>query len=324
MESNSFNPYQQPATEVLSPDLVTPGPYDDVQPKAWPVAVIVLLSLASYLAATVVAIVIAALTVHGHLSADMFREADGLRKITQSRIGFPLIVIIPQVAMVIPAMLAASLSPLGFRNRLRLVRGHWPLGAWFAAALATPLIGMISSAIVGQFMKDSESLVEMSQIFRELAGGGFLIPLAVLIGATPGICEELLFRGYVQSRLTTRFSAPLGLFLTSVLFAAFHMDLVHSIAVFALGVWLGWICWQSGSIFPAMLAHFVNNSVSVVAVSLGPEPGSDEVSVVLAAIMLCVFSLGTAALVTTILLARRYRLPTHSPISAELAPGSSL
>ncbi|MGV3486018.1 MAG: type II CAAX prenyl endopeptidase Rce1 family protein [Planctomycetaceae bacterium] len=300
-------PMAAASDDILPAVIVPPDGVAAPPPKVWPVPLILVISFLFYLVASVLAVALAAFAVHGHLSPAMFSEPDAMQKITQSRIGFPLIVMIPQIAMIIPALVAAGASSMGLRRRLGLVRGQWPLWAWVTAALATPLIGMISSAIVGLFMQDSESLLEMSHIFRDLADEGFLIPLALLIGATPGICEELLFRGYVQSRLTARFHGVLGILITSIIFAAFHMDLVHSTAVFSLGVWLGWICWQSGSLFPAMLAHFINNAVSVFAVALGPEPGSDEVSLQLAGIMLAVFAIGTGSMFLTIFGAWRYR-----------------
>ena len=278
-------------------------------PRIWTIPVVLIVSLIIYFSASMLAIAIAALVVHGEIDSKVMSDAKFINSLTQSRVGFPLIVFIPQAAMAVPVVFLAMLSPLGFRERLRLVRGHWPLFVWVAAAVATPLIGMISSLIVGLFLEDSESLVEMSRIFRSLANDGFLLPLAFLIGATPGICEELLFRGYVQSRLTTRLGGFGGILLTSVFFAAFHMDLVHSTAVFALGVWLGWLCWQSGSIFPAMVAHFFNNAISVVAVSLGPEPGNKDVSMEAVAVMLGIFAVGTWSFLATLAFAWHYRQP---------------
>lgn len=304
-------------------DTLTPNPLPDPligellhqkeTPRVWPIPLMLIASLACYLFASAGAVIIAAIAVKGRLDPSMLRDEAFVQSLMQSRVGFPLIVFIPQFAMIIPVLIGANLSPQGFRERLNLVRGRWPIWIWFTAAIATPLIGMISSAIVGSFMEESEMLVEMTKVFRDLANGGFLIPLAVLIGATPGICEELLFRGYVQSRLTSRWSGGIGILLTSIVFAAFHMDLVHSTAVFALGVWLGWICWQSGSIFPAMLAHFVNNSLSVLAVSVAPEKETDEVSLAVAAIMLTVLMLSAGAFLITVGSAWRYRQPTYLP-----------
>ena len=72
-------------------------------------------------------------------------------------------------------------------------------------------------------------------MFRSHGQNGFLFPLALMIGATPAICEELLFRGYIQTRLVRSLGPLLGVGIASFLFAAFHLDLVHVIAVFPLG-----------------------------------------------------------------------------------------
>ena len=262
----------------------------------------VLACLLVYITASIAALVIAAFVTKGEVTTAMFQDAEGLAELSQSGAAFPIIVMIPQFAMIVPVVIAASLSSVGFRKRLQLVRGHWPVRLWFTAAFATPIIGMISSSVVGAFLPDSESLVEMAKVFGDLADAGYMIPLAIMIGATPGICEELLFRGYVQTRLTQRLGGLIGIFITSIVFAAFHMDLVHSIAVFAIGVWLGWICHRSGSIFPAMLAHFVNNAVSVIAVSfaLDSDVKAEEVPIVTVVVMLGMFVIGGACFTTTL------------------------
>ncbi len=277
------------------------------RPQVWPISIVLTASLVAYLVASVFAVVLASFVVHRSIDPVHYRSTKAIAELTQSRIGFPLMVIVPQVAMVIPAIVASSVSPLGIRGRLRLVKGRWPIWVWCLAALATPLIGLISSIMVGLFMEDSPSLVEMTKVFRGLSDDGFLIPLAFLIGATPGLCEELLFRGYMQSRLTMRWGGVIGILATSLLFAVFHMDIVHSTAVFALGVWLGWIAWQSDSLYPAMLAHFFNNSLSVVAVAIGPEPGNDEPSLVNGLIMLAILAIGTSSLAGTVVAALRFR-----------------
>ncbi len=142
------------------------------------------------------------------------------------------------------------------------------------------------------FVEESENLKMMSEIFRGHGRTGFMIPLSLMIGLTPAICEELLFRGYVQTRLTRTAGAAMGILLSSVLFAAFHMDFVHSVAVFPLGLFLGFVAWRSGSIFPAMLGHFLNNVTSVIAVILAPQGESDVLALPIAMVSLSVIGTG--------------------------------
>jgi len=189
------------------------------------------------------------------------------------------------------------------------VRGHWPLWTWLSVAAATPLVGMVSGFVVGMFLEESDTLKQMTQIFREHGRNGFLIPLAIMIGATPAFCEELLFRGYVQTRLTRSFGPVAGILVASFLFAAFHMDVVHVIAVFPLGLFLGWITWQCGSLFPAMMGHFVNNVISVVAVVLAPEANPDVLALPSIAFTFSILGMGVLGMMSVLAAAALYGRP---------------
>ena len=58
----------------------------------------------------------------------------------------------------------------------------------------------------------------------------------------------------------------------SLIFAAAHLEPLHVLGVLPLGVWLGLIAHQSKSTWPAMAAHVLNNSLSVVIMlAMGSE-----------------------------------------------------
>lgn len=242
-----------------------------VQPRIWPIPIVVIAAFCLHMSASIVTLLLAMWLVNGTLSPKMLQDGDAIVSVTKSRLGLTLTLIVPQMMMLLPVLVAAFLSPVPFAGRLGLVRGTWPIKLWLSSAIATPIVGLISSMLVGGLMGESESLKEMTNIFRDLGKSGFFLPLALMVGLTPGICEELLFRGYVQTRLVERMGAVFAILVTSVAFAAFHMDWVHSTAVVAIGIYLGWLSWASGSIFPAMIAHFVNNFLSVAAVVFLPE-----------------------------------------------------
>lgn len=233
--------------------------------------------------------------------------------VSQTRSGLVILVAFPQLAMVSVPILAAFLSPVPTRQRLGLVRGHWPLWTWIAAAAATPLVGMVSGVVIGMFMEESESLKEMTQLFRQHGAEGFLVPLALLIGATPAVCEELLFRGYVQTRLTRSFGPAFGILAASILFAVFHFDVVHVIAVFPMGLFLGWVSWRSGSLFPAMLGHFVNNVVSVVAVVLAPEAEPNALALPAIAFTVAILATGIVGMAAVSVASVLYAKPQADP-----------
>ena len=294
--------------------------------RIWPLPPVVLASLVMFLVASILATVLAVLVQKGPAGLATVRDPKNLMEVMGSPTGLALTMVLPQMALALPALLAAALSPIPFLRRLGLVSGHWPLVLWGVAAMATPIIGMISSVLVTSLMGESESLNDMTEVFRKLSASGLLIPLAIGVGLVPGVCEELLFRGYLQSRLASAWGASWGswgtalsILITSAIFAAFHLDPVHSVGVFALGLYLGWIAWASGSILPAMLAHFVNNFLSVLAVTLlpGADPGEipvgeAEVPAVQVLAFGLVMLLSVSCLLTTFAVARFHRRPAAS------------
>lgn len=282
------------------------------RPRIWTALAIPPISLATFFTASVVMIVVAFFIVHGEFNQRMFSNPESMKTVSSSRIGLLLLVLAPQIALVIPSLLAASFSPVKTAARLSLVRGHWPYWAWVAAAAATPLVGLISSVAISSLVEESKNLQMMSDIFRSHGKSGFLIPLAFLIGATPAFCEEVLFRGYVQTRLNRSIGPIAGIVLSSAMFAMFHVDWVHVIAVFPLGVYLGVIAWRSGSLLPAMLAHFVNNAVSVFSVVLGPEDQKLGLPKDMQLFITLVILAGIVGTVLTILAWRKYPLPDNA------------
>lgn len=88
-----------------------------------------------------------------------------------------------------------------------------------------------------------------------------LIPLAV----TPGVIEELCFRGYLFSAFSRLLSPARTIFATAVLFGLFHVLTGNSLLIerfvptTLMGLFLGWVAYRSGSVWPGMVLHTVHN-----------------------------------------------------------------
>lgn len=94
----------------------------------------------------------------------------------------------------------------------------------------------------------------------------------IIIALLPAFCEEICFRGALQ-RIVIHISRNpwLGIVLTSIFFSALHLQFQGFLPRMFLGMILGAFFWYSGSLWPSIIAHFVNNAVQVVAVSEAPE-----------------------------------------------------
>jgi sodium transport system permease protein len=113
-----------------------------------------------------------------------------------------------------------------------------------------------------------EMLEQLRRSLIPLDGSrGFLATL-LLVAVSPAVCEEALFRGPVLRGLRARLGGPAAAALTALLFGLFHLDVYRLIPSTLLGLLLGVIALESGSIVPSIIAHFCNNAMLTLLVHL--------------------------------------------------------
>jgi uncharacterized protein len=100
-----------------------------------------------------------------------------------------------------------------------------------------------------------------------LPHGGVEIVLWLAVSATAGICEETIFRGYLQRQvMALTKSAPAGILLSAVAFGGAHayqgFRMVVLISLY--GAMFGILAYWRRSVRPGMIAHAWQDSVSGV------------------------------------------------------------
>jgi ABC-2 type transport system permease protein/sodium transport system permease protein len=102
-------------------------------------------------------------------------------------------------------------------------------------------------------------------------------PMVVLCFAVvPALVEELFFRGFLFTALAgaNRRVWVAGV-LSAALFALFHLPVGGALAIerlpptFLMGCILAWVCWKTGSIWPGVLLHTLNNGIQVLLAYYG-------------------------------------------------------
>jgi membrane protease YdiL (CAAX protease family) len=94
----------------------------------------------------------------------------------------------------------------------------------------------------------------------------WLVFLAAVVLA--GLTEELLFRGVLSRTLeATRLGFWGGAALASAAFAMLHQQYGSGgqLVIFAVGMTLAWIRAWSGSVWPAIVCHAINNALALLA-----------------------------------------------------------
>jgi ABC-2 type transport system permease protein/sodium transport system permease protein len=160
-------------------------------------------------------------------------------------------------------------------------------------------------------------------------------PLAVMVVlvVVPAIVEELFFRGYLFSALRAVSGPAATIVITAVLFGFFHLitegfGFGRLLPSTLMGLVLGWVCWQTGSVVPGMILHGLHNGI-LVAVGQSGVPTAWRVAAGGAAAAslpaedpglpitwLVAGAVGTALGVALILLARK-RTPAEPTASAD-------
>jgi sodium transport system permease protein len=97
------------------------------------------------------------------------------------------------------------------------------------------------------------------------------VVMVIAVGLLAGVCEEILFRGPIQTAFARRLPGWAALLISSVLFAAAHMDPQGMTFRTLLGLLLGWIVLRGGSVYPAMLAHALIDSTNLALNVWGPK-----------------------------------------------------
>jgi len=146
----------------------------------------------------------------------------------------------------------SALSALGFRG-----------AGWRPIVLGT-VGGLAVSVAVTQIGIEPQGIKQAMEVAREPAM--FAASLAVMAGLAP-LVEELVFRGLLYGWLC-RWGTGVAWIVSSLAFAAAHVEPAHVVLVLPLGLWFGWLRRHTDSLWPSLVAHMVNNGIAVAAGAL--------------------------------------------------------
>jgi len=127
---------------------------------------------------------------------------------------------------------------------------------FFISLLAIPAM-MLVSGISSLFVNN-----DAAELLAGISGAGHSwIMMMLAIAVTPGIVEEVVFRGYIQS--TTHGSIRKIALLNGLLFGIMHLNLHQFMYTFLLGIFFAYLVYYTRSIWSAIFSHFLVNGVNV-------------------------------------------------------------
>jgi len=168
-------------------------------------------------------------------------------------------------------------------------------------------------AAIEQMETQAESLTWILTGTESLRGLAVNILMIALI---PGIGEELIFRGLLQSILTRAFrNGHWAILLTAVVFSALHLQFLSFLPRLFLGILLGYLYYYGKSIWYPILAHTCNNLIGVLYYFFAHQENASDVLESLGTSSL----FGWSALISLLLLLAVffcwYRMVSQLPLS---------
>jgi len=118
--------------------------------------------------------------------------------------------------------------------------------------------------LVAIFFPMPDAFQEMLKQAMEFSGTAEFTSLVFSAVVLAGICEEMLFRGFLQKSFEHAFDVTKAIMLTSLIFAVVHLNPWWTIQIIVFAIFLGVMAWKSDSIFPSIIAHSINNAMALV------------------------------------------------------------
>ena len=119
---------------------------------------------------------------------------------------------------------------------------------------------------IEQMMRSLEdSAADATEQLLDINSVGKLLACLFVVGFMAGLSEEMLFRGAMQLTMhDSRLGIHAAVWITAIVFSAFHLQFFGFFPRMVLGLWLGYLLVWSRSLWVPIIAHTLNNSSVVI------------------------------------------------------------
>ena len=179
--------------------------------------------------------------------------------------GLAKTAVVTQLVVVLtPALLMTIMLTSSPRKTLLLTRApRWALPAAALLALFVhPLANLLQQAVLKLYPINNEIAEQLESLFE----GSFSIwAMLLVIGVLPAICEELAFRGFILSGFRHLGHKWRAIIFSSVFFGLTHAIFQQSVITTLIGMLIGYLAVQTGSLWPGIVFHITHNSLAMLS-----------------------------------------------------------
>lgn len=103
---------------------------------------------------------------------------------------------------------------------------------------------------------ESEDLEMLRQVFGNPIG-------LITASLVAPVVEEVVFRGAIlRALLQQKWNPWVAILISAAIFGIIHLNLTQGVSAFVVGIFMGWLFYRTRSIWPGVILHMMNNTIS--------------------------------------------------------------
>lgn len=150
-----------------------------------------------------------------------------------------------------------------FRFAMAPLRGMAVIG--LSALTMIPLALLIGEVSIVLGLSD-----RFATLFEGMAHSSYAIPVLAIVGP---LAEELCFRygiaGSILRGQKKNGSIWVPILVSAILFGIVHFNPAQSLAAVTIGIFFGWLYVRTGSLWPSLVCHMLNNFITIILLRQG-------------------------------------------------------
>lgn len=155
------------------------------------------------------------------------------------------------------------------------IKAEFPSSVWFFAVILGFLMSYLTIGVsmIWQGFLGLTGFTHVNSSGVIYSDPGVLFMELLTVAVLPAFFEELTDRGLVMGVLRDIGDNRMAMILMAALFSLGHMNIVQTGYTFVGGLIISYLALETGSIFPGMILHFINNGLDVLGGWSGQHGG---------------------------------------------------
>lgn len=165
------------------------------------------------------------------------------------------------IIILVPNLIYLKLKKLPLKEVLRLNKITIKQGvmSFLIVIFSYPIAVFLNLVVITIVNTFTEAMPNSVPIPKDL--GQYIFSLFI-ISITPGICEEIMFRGAIMNAYS-RLGRRSSIIISGILFGLFHFNLLNLAGPIFLGIIFGIIVYKTNSIYSSIVGHVTNNTIAL-------------------------------------------------------------